>query len=122
MSTSTPITDAVESALIYAKPVFYTEKQYDSAWEKLCTEVTDEDKEFVNQQSAAAHLANAAALRILADEVKRLLKEMTRYGVSHCCKWRAVTAGVAGSTCWWECSFCRKPCRIIIPNNNTQPQ
>jgi len=114
MSTSTPIIDAVESAIIYAKPVFYTERQYDSAWEKLCTEVTDEDKKFVNQQSAAA-------LRILADEVKRFRKEMTRYGVSHCCKWRAVTAGVAGSTCWWECSFCRKPCRIIIPNNNTQP-
>ena len=109
MITLIPITDCVESALIYAKPVFYTEKQYDSAWEKLCAQVTDEDKEFVNQQSAAA-------LRILADEVKRLRKEMTRYGVSHCCKWRAVTAGVAG----WECSFCRKPCRIIIPNNNTQ--
>ena len=72
MTTLIPITDSVEAALIYAKPVFYTEKQYDSAWGKLCTEVTDEDKEFVSQHSAAAHLADATALRILADEVRRL--------------------------------------------------
>lgn len=114
MTISFPIPDAVQAAIFYAKFTDTNLSEYCWACDKIQREINDVDSDQVCPRLAAA-------ARILADEVERLRKEMTRYGVSHCCKWRAVAAGVAGSTCWWGCSFCRKPCRIIIPNNNTQP-
>ena len=115
INTTTSITELVKAALIYSRPDFYTENQYDCAESKITTVVTKQDVE-----RACPHIA--ASARILAVEVMRLWKEMTRLGVSHCCQWRATAAGEVGSTNWWECSFCRKPCHIVIPNNNTQPE
>ena len=112
---NTPITDAVQAALYYAKPTNLTIHELDFAYDQMAKHTTDEDRERVCSQLAAA-------ARILADEVVRLRKEPTDPFVSDCCQRQATTAGKAGSTCWWECSSCRKPCRIVFPDNNTQPQ
>lgn len=109
------ISDAVQAALIYVR----NEDEESEQWDLVCHKMEDEIL-YRDRSRGAPQLA--AAARILADEVERLRKEMTRYGVSDCCKWRATTAGKAGATCWWECSFCHKPCRIVIPDNNTQLQ
>ena len=114
MSTAAPITDAVQAAIFFAKFTDANFSEYNWACHKIQREINDVDRDQVYPQLSAA-------ARILADEVVRLRKEPTDPFVSDCCQRQATTAGKAGSTCWWECSSCRKPCRIVFPDNNTQP-
>ena len=66
---SVPITDAVQAALYYAKPTNLTIDELDFAYDQMAKHTTDEDRERVCSQLAAA-------ARILADEVVRLRKEL----------------------------------------------
>ena len=66
---NTPITDAVQAALYYAKPNNLTIEQLDFAYDQMAKHTTDEDRERMCSQLAAA-------ARILADEVVRLRAEL----------------------------------------------
>lgn len=69
MSTSSPITDAVQAALYYAKPYDLTINKLDFAYDQMSKHITDYDRERVCPQLAAS-------ARILADEVVRLRAEL----------------------------------------------
>lgn len=66
---STPITDAVQAAIIFAQPVPDDLNKFCRALDRLAVELTDQDKERGNPNLAAA-------ARILADEVVRLRAEL----------------------------------------------
>jgi hypothetical protein len=69
MTTSTPITDAVQAALIYVRNDYANSEQWDLACHKMQSEILNQDR-----GRGAPQLA--AAARILADEVERLRKEL----------------------------------------------
>ena len=69
--TTTPIKDLVTAALIFSRPYFFTEKEYDSAESAISSVVTKQDHD-----RAYAH--SAASARILAEEVQRLRKALNR--------------------------------------------
>ena len=66
---NTPITDAVEAAIVFAQPVPDDLNKFCRALDKLAAELTNEDKERGNPTLAAA-------ARILADEVVRLREKL----------------------------------------------
>ena len=66
---NTPITDAVEAAIVFAQPVPDDLNKFCRALDRLAAELTNEDKERGNPNLAAA-------ARILADEVVRLRAEL----------------------------------------------
>lgn len=66
---NTPITDAVEAAIVFAQPVSDDLNKFCRALDRLAAELTNEDKERGNPTLAAA-------ARILADEVIRLRAEL----------------------------------------------
>jgi len=115
MSTSSPITDAVKAALYYAKPTNLTIDELDFAYDQMAKHTTDEDRERVCSQLAAA-------ARILADEVVRLRAEQQSQSIalSDCCEAPAVVAGKPGSTQWYVCPQCCQPCDVFI-RTTTQP-
>jgi hypothetical protein len=67
--TSIPITEAVQAAIDFAKYKESTLSEYYWACDKMEREITDQDREQVCSQLAAA-------ARILAAEVERLTKEL----------------------------------------------
>ena len=69
MTTPTPIKEAVQAAIFYAKFTDTNLSEYCWACDKIQREVTDPDRERVSPQLAAA-------ARILADEVERLRAEL----------------------------------------------
>ena len=66
---NTPITNAVEAAIVFAQPVPDDLNKFCRALDRLAAELTNEDKERGNPTLAAA-------ARILADEVVRLRAEL----------------------------------------------
>jgi len=115
MTTPTPITDAVQAALIYVRNNYEDAEQYDPASQKMQSEILNKDR-----GRGAPQLA--AAARILADEVERLRAEQSRIAFSDCCEAPAVTAGKPGSTQWHVCPQCCQPCDIFYQDTQTQPQ
>jgi len=69
MTTSTPITDTVQAALIYVRNNYDEGGQWDLACDKMQREILNKDR-----GRGAPQLA--AAARILADEVERLRAEL----------------------------------------------
>ena len=116
MRSILPITDAVQAALWYANPIKLTMDQREFACHKMIDEATDEDREQVCLQLAAA-------ARILADEVERLRKEQQPQTItlSDCCQAPAVVAGKPNSTQWYACPECCQPCDVYYQDKNTQP-
>ena len=112
---STPITDAVQAALYFARYKESNLSQYCWACDKMERELTDQDRERVCPQLAAA-------ARILADEVVRLRAEQQSQSIalSDCCEAPAVVAGKPGSTQWYVCPQCCQPCDVFIRTTNTQ--
>ena len=117
MSTSFPITDAVEAAIVFAQPVPDDLNKFCRALDRLAAELTNEDKERGNPNLAAA-------ARILADEVVRLRAEQQSQSIalSDCCEAPAVVAGKPGSTQWYVCPQCCQPCDVFIRTTTQQPQ
>ena len=125
MTTPTPIADTVQAALWYANPIKLTMDQREFACHKMIDEATDEDREQVCLQLAAA-------ARILADEVERLRAELNTNKtiiehelntvLSDCCEAPAVVAGKPNSTQWYVCPQCCQPCDVYYQDKNTQPQ
>ena len=66
---NTPITDAIEAAIVFAHPVLDDLTKFSRALDRLAAELTNEDRERGNPTLAAA-------ARILADEVVRLREEL----------------------------------------------
>ena len=116
MTTPTPITEAVQAALWYANPIKLTMDQREFACHKMIDEATDEDREQVCLQLAAA-------ARILADEVERLRagQQQQSIALSDCCEAVAVVAGKPNSTQWYVCPQCCQPCDVYYQDKNTQP-
>ena len=69
MSTSFPITDAVQAALYFVNYTGYNQLNFCWACDIIEREITDEDRKKVCPQLAAS-------ARILADEVVRLRAEL----------------------------------------------
>jgi len=117
MSTSSPITDAVQAALYYAKPTNLTIEQLDFAYDQMAKHTTDEDRERVCSKLAAL-------ARILADEVVRLRAEQQSQSIalSDCCEATAVVAGKPGSAQWYVCPQCCQPCDVFIRTTTQQSQ
>ena len=69
MRSILPITEAVQAALYFARYKESTLSEYCWSCDKMERELTDQDKDRVSPQLAAA-------ARILADEVERLRKEL----------------------------------------------
>ena len=117
MTTPTPITEAVQAALWYANPIKLTMDQREFACHKMIDEATDEDREQVCLQLAAA-------ARILADEVERLRagQQPQTIALSNCCEAPAVVAGKPNSTQWYVCPECCQPCDVYYQDKNTQPK
>ena len=115
MTTPTPITEAVQAALWYANPIKLTMDQREFACHKMIDEATDEDREQVCLQLAAA-------ARILADEVERLRagQQQQSIALSDCCEAPAVVAGKPNSTQWYVCPQCCQPCDVYYQEKNTQ--
>ena len=121
---NTPITDAVQAAIIFAQPVPDDLNKFCRALDRLAVELTDQDKERGNPNLAAA-------ARILADEVVRLRKELNTNKtiiehelntvLSYCCEAKAVVAGKPGSTQWYVCPECCEPCEVFRTTTQ-QPQ
>ena len=111
----TPITDAVQAAIFYAKPNNLTIHELDFAYDQMAKHTTDEDRERVCSQLAVAS-------RILADEVERLraMQQQQSVALSDCCEAIAVVAGKPGSTQWYACPECYEPCDVFI-RTTTQP-
>ena len=112
MTTSTPITESVQAALIYVRNDYANAEQYDPASQKMHSEILNKDR-----GRGAPQLA--AAARILADEVERLRAEQSRIAFSECCK-KPVMFGKTGSTQWYGCPECCQPCDIFFRNEGTQ--
>lgn len=117
---NTQITDAVQAALYYAKPTNLTIDELDFAYDQMAKHTTDEDRERMCSQLAAA-------ARILADEVERLRAELNTNKtvilntvLSDCCEAPAVVAGKPGSTQWYVCPQCCQPCDVFIRTTTTQ--
>lgn len=117
---NTQITDAVQAALYYAKPTNLTIDELDFAYDQMAKHTTDEDRERMCSQLAAA-------ARILADEVERLRAELNTNKtvilntvLSDCCEATAVVAGKPGSTQWYVCPQCCQPCDVFIRTTTTQ--
>ncbi len=115
MTTSTPITESVQAALIYVRNDYANAEQYDPAFQKMQNEILNKDR-----GRGAPQLA--AAARILADEVERLRAEQSRIAFSDCCEAPAVTAGKPGSTQWYVCPQCCQPCDVFIRGTTQQPE
>ena len=109
-----PITDAVQAALYYAKPTNLTIDELDFAYDQMAKHTTDEDRERVCSQLAAAS-------RILADEVVRLREKQQPQNItiSYCCEAPAVVAGKPGSTQWYVCPECCEPCDVFKTTTTT---
>ena len=114
MTTSTPITESVQAALIYVRNDYANAEQYDPASQKMQSEILNKDR-----GRGAPQLA--AAARILADEVERLRALPQSIALSDCCEAPAVVAGKPGSTQWHVCPQCCQPCDIFYQDANTQP-
>ena len=114
MTTPTPIKEAVQAALYFARYKESTLSEYCWACDIIEREITDGDRERVCSQLAAA-------ARILADEVERLRAEPQTIALSECCEAVAVVAGKPGSTQWHVCPECCQPCDVIYRDTNTQP-
>jgi hypothetical protein len=114
--TPIPITEAVRAAIYFAKYKESTLSEYCWACDKMERELTNQDKDRVSPQLAAA-------ARILAAEVERLRDEQPqRIARSECCGARAVTAGKPGSTQWHVCPHCCEPCDVYYHDSKpTQP-
>lgn len=117
---NTQITDAVQAALYYAKPTNLTIDELDFAYDQMAKHTTDEDRERMCSQLAAA-------ARILADEVERLRAELNTNKtvilntvLSDCCEAPAVVAGKPGSTQWYVCPQCCQPCDVFIRTTTQQ--
>lgn len=118
MTTSiNPIKEAVQAAIYFANYTGYNQLNYCWACDKLEREITDEDRERVCPQLAAA-------ARILADEVERLRagQQQQSVALSDCCEAVAVIAGKPGSTQWYACPECYDPCDVFIRTTTTTPQ
>ena len=118
----TPISDTVQAAIYFAKYKESTLSEYCWASDKMERELTDQDKDRVSPQLAAA-------ARILAAEVERLSddQQQTPDYVSGCCEAKTEIGGrkSPGSTRWYVCTDCRKPCDVFSRNEETpklQPQ
>jgi len=114
MTTSTPITDAVQAALIYVRNNYDEGGQWDLACDKMQSEILNKDR-----GRGAPQLA--AAARILADEVERLRaeKQPQSIALSDCCEAPAVVAGRPNSTQWYVCPQCCQPCDVFYQDINT---
>jgi hypothetical protein len=112
----TPISDTVQAALHYVNPKGLHLKDWEFACDTMYKQRSHEDpKNVCPMMSAAA--------RILADEVVRLRGEQPRIiARSKCCQALAVVEGMPGSTKWYACSHCNKPCDVYHQENTTQPQ
>ena len=117
MTTSTPITESVQAALIYVRNDYANAEQYDPACHKMQSEILNKDR-----GRGAPQLA--AAARILADEVERLRaeKQPQSIALSDCCEATAVVAGKPNSTQWYVCPQCCQPCDVFIRTTIQQPQ
>ena len=116
MTTSFPITDAVQAAIYYAEFTDSTISEYRWACDKLEPLVTDQDRLRISP------LMSVSA-RILADEVERLRagQQQQSIALSDCCEAPAVVAGKPGSTQWYACPQCCQPCDVYYQDKNTQP-
>lgn len=114
---NTPITNAVQAALYYAKPTNLTIDELDFAYDQMAKYTTDSDRERGCSQLAAA-------ARILANEVVRLRAEQQSQSIalSDCCEATAVVAGKPGSTQWYVCPQCCQPCDVFIRTTTQQPK
>ena len=115
MTTPTPIKEAVQAALYFARYKESTLSEYCWACDIIEREITDGDRERVCSQLAAA-------ARILADEVERLRAGQSRIALSDCCEATAVVAGKPGSTQWHVCPECCQPCDVFIRTTTQQPE
>ena len=115
MTTPTPITEAVQAAIYFARHKGCTLLEYCWACDIIEREITDGDRERVCLQLAAA-------ARILADEVERLRAETKSIALSDCCEAPAVVAGKPGSTQWHVCPECCQPCDVFIRTTTTHTQ
>jgi hypothetical protein len=115
MTTPTPITDAVQAALIYVRNDYEEGGQWDLACDKIHSEILNKDR-----GRGAPQLA--AAARILADEVERLRAEPQTIALSNCCQATAVVAGKPNSTQWYVCPQCCQPCDVFIRETTQQPE
>lgn len=126
MTTSiNPIKEAVQAAIYFARYKESTLSEYCWSCDKMERELTDQDKDRVSPQLAAA-------ARILADEVERLRAELNTNKtiiehelntvLSDCCEAAAVVAGKPNSTQWYVCPQCCQPCEVFYQDRNTQPQ
>ena len=111
---TTPITEPVQAAIYFARYKESTLSEYCWSCDKMERELTDQDKDRVSPQLAAA-------ARILADEVERLRAETKSIALSDCCEAPAVVAGKPGSTQWYVCPQCCQPCDVYYQDKNTQP-
>ena len=114
MRSILPITEAVQAALYFARYKESTLSEYCWSCDKMERELTDQDKDRVSPQLAAA-------ARILADEVERLRAEPQSVALSECCEAPAVVAGKPNSTQWYVCPECCQPCDVYYQDKNTQP-
>jgi hypothetical protein len=117
--TPIPITEAVQAAIYFAKYKKSTLSEYCWACDKMERELTDQDKDRVSPQLAAA-------ARILAAEVERLRggQPQTADYVSGCCHAKTETAGHKnpGIKVWFWCTSCRKPCDIFFADHKAQSE
>ena len=115
MTTPTPITEAVQAALIYVRNNYEEGEQWDLACHKMQSEILNKDR-----GRGAPQLA--AAARILADEVERLRVLPQSIALSDCCEATAVVAGKPNSTQWYVCPQCCQPCDVFIRGTTQQPE
>ena len=122
MRSILPIKEAVQAALYFARYKESTLSEYCWSCDQMERELTDQDKDRVSPQLAAA-------ARILADEVERLRAELNTNKtiilntvLSDCCEAPAVVAGKPNSTQWYVCPQCCQPCDVYYQDKNTQPQ
>jgi hypothetical protein len=112
----TPISETVQAAIYYAKFTDSDLSQFCWAADKMAREVTKNDQ--VRETPVLA-----AAARILAEEVERLSDDQQQmpYYVSSCCQAKTEIGGrkSPGSTRWYMCTDCRKPCDIFFRNDET---
>jgi hypothetical protein len=114
MTIPTSIAEPVQAALYFARYKESTLSEYCWSCDKMERELTDQDKDRVSPQLAAA-------ARILADEVERLRKEQQQQSIalSDCCEAPAVVAGKPNSTQWYACPQCCQPCDVFIRTTTT---
>jgi hypothetical protein len=115
----TPITEAVQAAIYFAKHTQVDLSEY--CW---ACDIIEREIIYLDQDRTSPQLA--AAARILAAEVERLRggKPQTADYVSGCCHTKTETAGHKnpGIKVWFWCTSCRKPCDIFFADHKAQSE